>query len=61
MSCRESIKMSAEQIVADYAKTFGKEPNGKLRELLLLFANGTATAYEEGFQDGLNAARSEGK
>ena len=61
MSYRESIKMSAEQIVADHAKTFGKEPNGKLLELLLLFANGTTKAYEEGFQDGLNAARSEDK
>ena len=61
MSYRGSIKMSAEQILADYARQYGKEPSGKLRELLLLFANGTATAYEEGFQDGLSAARSEGK
>ena len=57
MSYRGSIKMSAEQIVADYAKTFGKEPIDKLCELLLLFANGTATAYEEGFQDGLKMAQ----
>ncbi len=57
MSYRGSIKMSAEQIAADHAKTFGKEPSDKLCELLLLFANGTATAYEEGFQDGLKMAQ----
>ena len=59
MNYRENINKSAEEILADYTRQFGKEPKGNLKDIFLLFVNGTPSAYEEGFQDGLNAARTQ--
>lgn len=59
MSYRENINKTAEDILAEYVKKFGSEPRGNLRNIFLLYANGTIEAYEEGFQDGLNAARTQ--
>ena len=53
---KEDIERSISELNAD-----GEAVSEGVLELLTLFANGTATAYEEGFQDGLNAARTEDK
>lgn len=59
MNYRENTNKSAEEILADYTRQFGKEPKGNLKDIFLLFVNGTSSAYKEGYQDGLNAARTQ--
>lgn len=59
MNYRENINKTAEDILAEYVEKFGSEPKGNLRNIFLLLTNGTISAYKEGFQDGLNAARTQ--
>lgn len=62
MSYREVKELTTEQIIKMYTATYGETPKGKsleifkLLELFMLYIRGTATAYDEGFTDGLKAA-----
>ncbi len=56
MSYRGVKELTTEQIIKMYTATYGVAPRGKLLELFMLYIRGTATAYDEGFTDGLKAA-----